>query len=286
MMVKTNMRDLIDPVAAAMPGTVSARLRAMCEPPEAPLGARPAAFEGLTDGSVPQGLEIEPVALGNPCAAYARLSFDRPALESEHAGRIFARFIRPAGTARASDLAPLVLMFHDAGRPVRGWHHMTRFAALGYAVLALEGDPHIDRGDAAALSALAADALALARVAFELPGIDPERICAWGDGVGGALAVHVNARSGGRIVKTVTCGLYPVSSDDAPVSLDVMALASLMRGELLMGIGLRDELASPEANAALAHASGAEATFIVYPEHAHERINEFENAALRFLHFD
>ena len=67
-----------------------------------------------------------PVAFGNPCGVYERLTvtFD---------GRsVTARVIRPA----ADGVHPLLLMYHDLNRGVRGWHHITRFLALGFGVVA------------------------------------------------------------------------------------------------------------------------------------------------------
>ena len=66
-----------------------------------------------------------PVAFGNPCGVYERLTvtFD---------GRsVTARVIRPA----ADGVQPLLLMYHDLNRGVRGWHHITRFLALGFGVV-------------------------------------------------------------------------------------------------------------------------------------------------------
>ena len=73
-------------------------------------------------------------------------------------------------------------MFHDAGRPVRGWHHMTRFVALGYAVFALE-----NRAEADAQTQFA-DAQAAARAALSLP--TTLNLIAWGEGLGLSL-IHI-----------------------------------------------------------------------------------------------
>ena len=72
-----------------------------------------------------------PVAFGNPCGVYERLTvtFD---------GRsVTARVIRPA----ADGVHPLLLMYHDLNRGVRGWHHITRSLALGFGVVAPEAEP-------------------------------------------------------------------------------------------------------------------------------------------------
>ncbi len=69
------------------------------------------------------------VPFHNPMADYWELTF--PATDGK---LLTARFLRP----KQGTPAPVVLMFHDNARRTRGWHHMTRFIALGYAVLALE----------------------------------------------------------------------------------------------------------------------------------------------------
>ena len=64
----------------------------------------------------------------NPVAIYEELRLS----VKDHA--IKARCIRPDTPARH----PLILMFHDLNREIRGWHHMTRFIALGYGVIAMD----------------------------------------------------------------------------------------------------------------------------------------------------
>ena len=115
------------------------------------------------------------VPFHNPMADYWELSF--PATDGE---LLTARFLRP----KQGTPAPLVLMFHDNARRTRGWHHMTRFIALGYAVLALEnreGCYSLTKGweDGPAglsLTQLYTDALTAAHIAGKLPGIDSTRM--------------------------------------------------------------------------------------------------------------
>ena len=76
-------------------------------------------------------LSLKKEELGNPLAVYEtmRLSYGGRSLN--------ARCIHPADGKRH----PLVLMYHDLNRGVRGWHHMTRFLAFGYGVAALAAEP-------------------------------------------------------------------------------------------------------------------------------------------------
>jgi len=81
-----------------------------------------------TAAALHPAVSCAPVAFGNPCGVYERLTvtFD---------GRsVTARVIRPA----ADGVHPLLLMYHDLIRGVRGWHHMTRFLAPGFGVVAPE----------------------------------------------------------------------------------------------------------------------------------------------------
>ena len=111
-----------------------------------------------------------PVAFSNPYGIYERLTItygDRT---------VTARVIRPAGAGEC----PLLLMYHDLNRGVRGWHHMTRFLALGFGVVAPEAESF--REDWKTQPAQAdfrqryLDALAAAKAALALPWVDHSRI--------------------------------------------------------------------------------------------------------------
>ena len=61
--------------------------------------------------------QTAPVEFANAYGVYERLTIT-------YEGRtVTARVIRPASTGQH----PLLLMYHDLNRGVRGWHHMTRF---------------------------------------------------------------------------------------------------------------------------------------------------------------
>ncbi len=82
-------------------------------------------------------------------------------------------------------------MFHDHGRGIRGWHHMTRFVALGYAVVALENrfiqiDVTADAEagpDGIAAVKMVSDALTMAQAVRKLPRTDRARLITWGEGL-------------------------------------------------------------------------------------------------------
>lgn len=130
-----------------------------------------------TAAALHPAVSCAPVAFGNPCGVYERLTvtFD---------GRsVTARVIRPA----ANGVHPLLLMYHDLNRGVRGWHHITRFLALGFGVVALEAEPF--REDWKVQPAQAAfrqrylDALAVAKAALALPWVDTGRVYTFGEGL-------------------------------------------------------------------------------------------------------
>lgn len=249
------------------------------------------------------------------CASHFELTF--PGTDGTP---LHARYIQPA----APSPAPAVLMYHDYGRSVRGWHHMTRFAALGYCVVALENRvPFLDvsAGWRSAPEGLAAaqlytDAMTAAYVAWTLPGVDSDRLVTWGEGLGGGLAIAVAAMVPGvircaaqnplpadfRTVWELGCGggifagmsthfrdLDPAHEEEiaffAALSyLDCAQFAQYLRCPLLVGTGTMDALSPASAQQAIVDRAAGPKTHLVYPKYEHERINFFENELLKFLH--
>lgn len=280
MSVATNIDLLATPALSDFPGTVSARLRAL----EGKTAGRSVdagwqeSLAGLSAAAEGATIELEKIDHANPCASYASAKISVAGQTVAH-----GRLIVPEGACRPGERVPLVLMFHDAGRPIRGWHHMTRFAALGMAVLALDQGVVEASQARAAMAGLAPAALALARAALGLPFVDPMRVFAWGEGLGGGLAVLVSAALGDRVARCAAMNPLPADAPDVACHLDAAVLAQAVSAELLVGCGLRDELAPAEGQAAIAYGAAGPARIVFYPEHAHERINEFENQVLAFL---
>lgn len=197
-----------------------------------------------TAAALQPAVSCAPVAFGNTCGVYERLTvtFD---------GRsVTARVIRPA----ADGVHPLLLMYHDLNRGVRGWHHITRFLALGFGVVAPEAEPF--REDWKVQPAQAAfrqrylDALAVAKAALALPWVDTGRVYTFGEGFGGGLA---------------------------------LLAASLCRAEVLLGTCLMDEYAPPKGQAAIYNRLTCPKQWKLYPKYVHERVNFFENQMLCFF---
>ena len=191
---ESNVDELIVPGLVGIPGTVSSRL-AEYRDWRGDVQADVSDLETCASNLEIQGLAITAIDFVSPCARYSEVFFE---LGDD---AIHARLIEPVGRARVSERVPLCLMFHDIDRPVRGWHHMTRFAAMGYAVLALDDDvagaDDLRRGIASpAFVERVRWGCALAKVARNLDGMDPDRIFAWGEGLGGGFC---SGRAGPRL---------------------------------------------------------------------------------------
>ena len=246
-----------------------------------------------------------PIELGNPCASYAELS-----LAGLDGAPICARLVLPAGEGPH----PVVLMFHDASRGIRGWHHMTRFVALGYAVMALQnragvagvlapeplavGDGlgvavrvptcptpapvgrELDASASRAFEATLEDALVLAGALPRIAGIDSDEAVAWGEGLGAGLALAVASLAGAYGV----CALNPLPAALAERSArcDVALIVEGLACPVLMGTCGLDLQASPQAQDVVA-AGLSRVRRIAYPRYGHERVNAFEDEMFSFL---
>ena len=269
---ESNVGELIVPDLVGIPGTVSSRLAGYRDW-HGDVQADVSDLETCALDLEIQGLAITAIDFANPYARYSEVSFELGG------DVVHARLIEPAGRTRVSELAPLCLMFHDVDRPVRGWHHMTRFAAMGYAVLALDDDV-IGIGDLA--QGIASPAFvervrwgcAMAKVARDLDGIDSDRIFAWGEGLGGGVALAVSALD----KRGLTCTAL---ANPLPSGLE--ALSPRVRGSVLVGTSLMDTVSDPKGQFAVFYGLECDRKHIVYAKYAHERINAFENEAIDFL---
>lgn len=267
----------------------------------------------------PREVTHHSVGIETSVATYELLEF-----ASLDGAPIFARCITP----KAEGKHPCVLVFHDIDRGPRGWHHLTRFLALGYCVVELERRSWVgdvlagwqDGPEALTLTRLIEDALVCASVARTLPAVDPERMIAWGEGLGGALALDVAALAEGSLAKVaalnpmpadfrhawelgasqlVFAGLVRHFREDDPTAehsdayfdvlhyVDTAVLAGFISEstEALMGTSLMDEAALPQTQGTVYDHIPCNKNFVAYPKFGHERINDFENKLLKFCHF-
>lgn len=181
-------------------------------------------------------------------------------------------------------------MYHDLNRGVRGWHHITRFLALGFGVVAPEAEPF--REDWKVQPAQAAfrqrylDALAVAKAALALPWVDTSRVYTFGEGFGGGLALLAAS-----LCPAVSrcAALNPLPGDFAGLGLpgydelDAANFAPLCRAEVLLGTCLMDEYAPPKGQAAIYNRLTCPKQWKLYPKYVHERVNFFENQMLCFF---
>ena len=213
----------------------------------------PTDFEAVWRGrwakAAPAGeVLVERLPFQNAQAAYQQWSVPAP-----NGREIRARYIRPA----REGAFPTVLMFHDLGRGVRGWHHMAH-AAIG------------------------------------LSSTDPARLMTWGEGFGGGLAIVAASLVPG-VIRCAALNPLPgdlramcdgaVGTDRAVLDgLDPVSFAALLTCPLLLGTGLLDQTASPKCQYAIFNRARGPKTHLVYPKYGHERINFFENELLKFFH--
>lgn len=146
---------------------------------------------------------LERQAFDNPHAAYYRVLIEAP-----DGSILQAKYIRPV----TDQNVPCVLQLHDYPAASRGWFHLTRYIAIGAAVLAPEcrgqggySDNHSSYAgplaygpmfnglegsvDQLYLFRLVEDALLWAKVMQKLDGIDVTQLSAYGEGQGGGLAI-------------------------------------------------------------------------------------------------
>ena len=269
---ESNVDELIIPGLVGIPGTVSSRL-AEYRDWHGDVQAGASDLEACALDLEIQGLTITAIDFANPYARYSEVSFE---LGNDV---VHARLIEPVGRVRVSELVPLCLMFHDIDRPVRGWHHMTRFAAMGYAVLALDDDvigvDDLEQGIASpAFTERVRWGRAIAKVARDLDGIDPDRIFAWGEGLGGGVALAVSALDGRGLACTAVANPFPSGLE---------ALSARVRGSVLMGTSLMDAVSDPKGQFAVFNGLECDRRHIIYAKYAHERINAFENEVVDFF---
>lgn len=236
-------------------------------------------WKAVWESCQPQ-VTVETVPFGNSQGIYEMLTV------TDRGRTLKARCIRPNSGGKH----PLVLMYHDLNRTVRGWHHMTRFLALGYGVVALEAEPFRDDWqkdpEGADFRQRYQDALTVGKAAIALPWVDSARVVTFGEGLGGGLALLTAA-----LLPCAPCcaALHPMPADlsglglDGMEDLDLKNLAPLCKSPVLLGTCLMDTYASPKGQAAIYNNLQCEKQWKIYPKYTHERVNFFENELVRFL---
>lgn len=231
-----------------------------------------------------------------------------------------------AGSPQADSLHtnyPTVLYFHDMNQGPRGWTHLTRWIALGYRVVMLEQrlwshDIAFDGG--AQFWTLIQDAILTFELVCRLPQTKTTQLALVGEGTGAGLALDLAGIMGSRVAKLAvlnpcptdlqtawqTCATIPVyagihrhfrHTDPQATQadtlfkqlapLDCMTYAPQVTAETLFGIGQlgqEDQVSSLEKLYNLVGSTHKQ--LVSYPKWGYERINDFEDEILQFMHFE
>lgn len=239
---------------------------------------------------------------------------------------LHARYLQPKQLSQG----PCVVVFHDVGRPQRGWFYLSRFVSLGYSVFAPEmrlWSGNVTRGwqngpDALELAQIIEDALLAVSIAATQTFCARAGLMLWGEGLGGALALDSAALSSILVspAALLTCAaLNPSAANwrqlwesDAAGDLtaglrryfrevdprgitaeavfntlsyvDTRSFASFVTTQTLVGRCLMDTEALPSATKEVVSALAGNVTCVDYPKYDHERVNDFENKLLAFMH--
>ena len=205
------------------------------------------------------------------------------------------------GEGRADYIYPLegeiegmVILFTDAGREIRGRHYLSRFPALGYAVLALANRNYYrdhlwndnDSKNIIYIDQAYTDSFLMVELGKRLISEQEKEqeieFFFTGEGLGGSLAVTagymLNKKAACMILNPCICDLK-----DGMELYDTRFFAKETKADILMGTGLMDTISDPLSQAALYHSFRGEKYRRIYPKYGHERINFFENDMLVFM---
>lgn len=224
-------------------------------------------------------LSRERLAFAVNTAVYERITF------SDEKGRILkVRYIRPCKDGRY----PVIVVFSDYNQRAKGWQYLTRFSALGYAVLGMEHAQAIPDWREVDLKQYYRDCFLAAQVIRKQPELQKENIVFYGEGLGGTAAIAAAA-----MLSENTCCmvLNPLFGDrglsgknPSDIYESPVLFAPLLKGQFLMGTCLMDEAALPFGQYAIYHGAVCEKKHVIYPKHAHERVNFFEDEVMKMLH--
>ncbi|CAN5360224.1 acetylxylan esterase [soil metagenome] len=249
--------------------------------------------------------------------------------------RLHAKYLRPAGVSAPHSL---IIIFHGYSGFSGDWVDKLAWVAMGFSVLAVDvrGQSGLSDGGGSTRGKIFAglvtrglaegshalyfrhvfqDAALAARIAMQLPHVDPARIVVKGDSQGGGLAIACAALEP-RIAAAAS--LYPFLSDYRRVwemdlaenayedirkwfreydplheredwffeqlgYIDVQHLAPRVRGRVIMGVGLADKVCPPSTQFAIFNRLECEKKMLVYPDFGHENIRTWADDAAEFL---
>lgn len=275
-------------------------------------------------------LTVTPVGFSVPNAECFDLTFS-----GVRGARLYAKYLRPA---HSTGPHPAVVMFHGYGASSGEWFDKLAYVLAGFSVFALDvrgqGGSSSDgttvtgptrmgqivRGLEDAKENLFyrhifLDTVQLARIAMDMPEVDPARVSVTGRSQGGGLSI-VCAALEPRIAKVAA--VYPFLCDYQRVwelgaggaaygelfeyfrrrdplhqrqdevferlgYMDVQHFASRVHAPLLMATGLSDEVCPPSTQFAAYNKVLGEKRVLIYPEFGHEDISGLPDEILQFL---
>ncbi|QSF46516.1 alpha/beta fold hydrolase [Paenibacillus tianjinensis] len=297
---------------------------------------RPADFDAYWERALEEleaveaNLELIPSAFQTPQAECFDLYFT-----GVRGARIHAKYIRPK---KVNTPQPVILQFHGYTGDSGDWQDKLAYTSLGFSVLALDcrgqggssedtggvkgntHNGHIIRGlddhpDNLLFRHIYLDTVQLARIAFGLPGVDPQRVYAAGGSQGGALTIACAALEP-RVKKLAPT--FPFLCDykrvwemdldkDAYLELntffrkfdplheredeifeklgyiDLQYLAPRIQGEVLFFTGLMDTICPPSTQFAAYNKIISPKQLVVYPDFGHEWLPGSADRAMQFF---
>lgn len=275
-------------------------------------------------------LSVTPAKFSVPNAACFDLAFT-----GVRGARLYAKYLRPVNTAEPH---PAVVMFHGYGGNSGDWFDKLPYVLAGFSVFALDVR---GQGGASSEGTIAAgpskmgqivrgledskeslfyrhvflDAVQLARIAMDMPEVNPAKVYVTGRSQGGALSI-VCAALEPRVAKVAA--VYPFLCDYQQVwelgaggtaygelyeyfrrrdplhqrqnevferlgYIDVQNFASRVRAPLLMATGLSDEVCPPSTQFAAYNKVPGEKRVLLYPEFGHEDIYGLPDEIIQFF---
>jgi cephalosporin-C deacetylase len=253
--------------------------------------------------------------------------------------RIHCKLLQPA---KMSGKHPALLMLHGYSGNAGDWSDKLAYVAQGFTVVALDcrgqGGSSVDSGGVSGTTlrghivrgledALAGkpeyllfrqiflDSAQMAKIVFEMPNVDPERVYATGASQGGALTVACAALEP-RIKRAAPT--YPFLSDYKRVwemdqakdaywelkeyfrrydplhkiedaifenlgYIDIQFLAPRIRAEILWGIGLMDTVCPPSSQFAAYNKIASKKSLVIYPDFGHEALQGHPDVIFQFM---
>lgn len=263
-------------------------------------------------------VSLQRVEFENTAAEYYRIQWKRGG------GRnVTAKYICPSVSRQdCGRKVPLIVQFHDYHTLSRSWFHLTRYAGIGCAVLAVD-EPGMafvaeEMGgpiEGFRMTEAIRDGLAAIKLAKKFAEIDRKRMLLYGEGIGAAVALVCSALedeiTGCGALYPLGCGyrivrenhwsggfyrgigeyfrLYDAKREyeDALLKklsyIDAENFAPAITCKVLMGVGEQDDVSPPSAQFAAYDRIPGEKELKVYAKHGHELNNFFENSWLKFV---